>query len=123
MRDEWNLNTVPSSSGSAAVGTADSRSSQGLTRPVGRQSESGGKLVDRRSGLDRSASLTMAHKAMKLKGVQGGKGGVGEGMGRKREVSERRQVGDAESLVNQPSSMDDAGKQPWWRNVGMEEGL
>jgi pyruvate dehydrogenase kinase 2/3/4 len=34
------------------------------------------------------------------------------------EVSERRQVGDAEEMF--------AGKkvdQPWWRNVGMEEGM
>ena len=36
-----------------------------------------------------------------------------------REVSARRQVGDAESVVNPQGSMG----EPWWRNVGMEEGL
>lgn len=35
------------------------------------------------------------------------------------EVSERRQVGDAESMVNDESG----GKGAWWRNVTMEEGL
>ena len=103
----------------ARTSAADSRSSQGLTR-VGRQNETSTGAVskqqlDRRSGLDRSASLTMKHKAMKRKGMSAEV--------RMREVSERKQVGDAESLVNQPSSLDDAGKQPWWRNVGMEEGL
>lgn len=76
--------------------------------------------MDKRSGLDRSASLTMAHKAMKLKGMPGG-GVAGER--RKREVSERRMVGDAESMVNQPSSLDEPGKSPWWRHVDMGEGL
>ena len=115
MRDEWiQQNNFAS----------DSRSSQGLTRQQGgsggsgRLGEPGGSRLDKRSGLDRSASLTMAHKAMKLKF----KGSTGGGEGRKREVSERRQVGDAES-VNQPSSVDDAGKSPWWRHVDMGEGL
>lgn len=35
-----------------------------------------------------------------------------------REVSERRQVGDAEAMF---SARD--GEKPWWRNVGMEEGM
>ena len=42
-----------------------------------------------------------------------------------REVSERRQVGDAEELVNAPP-IDDSetgGKTRWWRNVGMADGL
>lgn len=34
-----------------------------------------------------------------------------------REVSERRQVGDAEEMF-----MEKGGK-PWWRSVGMEEGM
>ena len=48
----------------------------------------------------------------------------GPGLLRNREVSERRQVGDAESEIYK-NSMDEmqAGKAPWWRNVGMEEGL
>ncbi len=66
-------------------------------------------------GIDRSASMTLAQKGMRLKG----------GMGdlKSREVSARRQVGDAESMIT--SSMDEKadGRAPWWRNVGMEEGL
>jgi pyruvate dehydrogenase kinase 2/3/4 len=34
-----------------------------------------------------------------------------------REVSERRQVGDAEEMFAEK------GETPWWRNVGMDEGL
>lgn len=33
-----------------------------------------------------------------------------------REVSERRQVGDAEEMFAK-------GERPWWRNVTMEEGV
>ena len=50
-----------------------------------------------------------------------------QGLGdlKRREVSERRQVGDVESVVNQQNRMDEKGdgRVPWWRNVGMEEGL
>ena len=35
-----------------------------------------------------------------------------------REVSERRQVGDAEEMF-----AGKAGEKPWWRNVTMEEGV
>jgi pyruvate dehydrogenase kinase 2/3/4 len=35
-----------------------------------------------------------------------------------REVSERRQVGDAEEMF-----ADKVGEKPWWRNVGMDEGV
>ena len=103
MRDEW----------TAKDGTpVDSRSSQGLTR-VGRQTES-----SRSGGLDKSASLTLARKGMRLKGK------VSSDL-TNREISARRQVGDAESMVNQRDSMSDApgANPPWWRNVGMEEGL
>lgn len=34
------------------------------------------------------------------------------------EVSERRQVGDAEEMF-----LEKGTGQPWWRNVGMEEGM
>lgn len=34
------------------------------------------------------------------------------------EVSERRQVGDAEEMFREKGS-----PAPWWRNVGMEEGM
>lgn len=75
-------------------------SSQGLAR-VGRQMESGSS--------DRIAGLTMATRAMKLKSK-----GASMFDLRNREVSARRQVGDAESVVNP------ASETPWWRNVGME---
>jgi pyruvate dehydrogenase kinase 2/3/4 len=35
-----------------------------------------------------------------------------------REVSERRQVGDAEEMF-----ADKGGERPWWRSVGMDEGV
>jgi hypothetical protein len=38
-----------------------------------------------------------------------------------REVSERRQVGDAEEMLS--SNAEDDTKGVWWRNVGMEEGM
>lgn len=78
-------------------------SSQGLAR-VGRQMEYG-------SG-DRIAGLTMASRAMKLKSK-----GASMFDLRNREVSARRQVGDAESVVNPHST---SAATPWWRNVGME---
>lgn len=86
-----------------------SPSSQGLAR-VGGQTES------RPPGAgDRIAGLTMASRAMKLKS----KGKSGSMMDlRNREVSARRQVGDAESVVNPQSTP--GGATPWWRNVGME---
>jgi pyruvate dehydrogenase kinase 2/3/4 len=65
--------------------------SQGLTRSS--------------SNNTRSTNL-LASKAMRLK--LSGK--------LSREVSERRQVGDAEEMFNKEG-------QPWWRNVGMEEGF
>jgi len=34
------------------------------------------------------------------------------------EVSERRQVGDAEEMLAEKGAM-----VPWWRNVGMDEGM
>jgi pyruvate dehydrogenase kinase 2/3/4 len=53
----------------------------------------------------------LALKAMKLKlKANPSAGGF--------EVSERRQVGDAEEMFSEKG----AG-QPWWRNVGMEEGM
>lgn len=116
MRDEWTngiaSHTTPpmvrngysTSVSNAAAKTADSRSSQGLTH------------VGRETGLDRSASLNLAARAMKLKMKT-------KGLDiRQREVSERRQVGDAESMVNPPTQSTGDGT-PWWRNVGMDEGL
>ena len=63
-------------------------------------------------GLARSRSFgshMMASKAMRLK--LSGK--------LSREVSERRQVGDAEEMFQDRGE----GGLPWWRNVGMDEGL
>ncbi|KAK0947995.1 hypothetical protein LTR29_000519 [Friedmanniomyces endolithicus] len=79
--------------------TADSRSSQGLTR-VGRHYE-----------LDRGASLNLAARAMKLKLKTKGLG----------EAIRQREVGDAETLVN---ALSTGGKEkaPWWKNVTPEEG-
>lgn len=51
----------------------------------------------------------MASRAMRLKLS-------GKLSGKDWEVSERRQVGDAEVMVNK-------GSGAWWRRVGMEEGL
>ena len=118
MRDEWT-----DSRGVIAVRNEersktgnDSRSSQGLTRASGQGSNT--RQVANGGGLDRSASLTLAmKKGMKLKG---GKGAIDL---TNREVSARRQTGDVEDALNQGSSMDGKGGTPWWRNVGMEEGL
>lgn len=57
----------------------------------------------------RSINLSMASKAMKLKL----KGNI-------REISERRQVGDAEEMLSEQGS---ANRDAWWKNVGMEEGM
>lgn len=58
-------------------------------------------------------SLTMASKAMRLKSPSKSP--------QLREVSERRQVGDVEDMVREPTG--GPGGTPWWRNVTMEEGL
>jgi len=88
------MGTVSSIQNLLQSGGHGSRVSQGLTQA-------------RRGEM---MSLTMAGRAMKLKG----------GMST-REISPRRQVGDVESVVNAPLPGD--GKTPWWKNVGMEEGL
>lgn len=75
--------------------------SQGLTRS---QPQYGN-----RSMASRSINLSMASKAMKLKL----KGSL-------REISERRQVGDAEEMLSEGGS---ANRDAWWKNVGMEEGM
>jgi pyruvate dehydrogenase kinase 2/3/4 len=54
----------------------------------------------------------LAMKAMKLKLKLSGQVS--------REVSERRQVGDAEEMFAQKGGKGDI---PWWRNVGMDEGV
>ncbi|KAG2166348.1 hypothetical protein VTO58DRAFT_111311 [Aureobasidium pullulans] len=74
--------------------------SQGLTRQPQRAPSKKPSM--------QNISLAMASRAMKLKRVA------------TREVSERRQVGDAEEMVNGPQ---DNNSSPWWRNVSMEEGM
>ncbi|KAI4736543.1 alpha-ketoacid dehydrogenase kinase [Aureobasidium sp. EXF-12298] len=71
--------------------------SQGLTRQPQRAPSKKPSM--------QNISLAMASRAMKLKRVA------------TREVSERRQVGDAEEMVNGPQ--DNAS--PWWKHVSMEE--
>jgi pyruvate dehydrogenase kinase 2/3/4 len=40
-----------------------------------------------------------------------------------REISERRQVGDAENMFKESREGEGMSGKPWWRNVGMEEGM
>lgn len=109
MRDEF----IANSSTAATDGYAfDSHSSQGLTRS---QKDESKESSFKSGGIDRSASLTlMAKKGMKLKA----KANANDMSFR--EVSERRQVGDAQSIMDESSS---GGRGPWWRNVTMEEGM
>lgn len=118
MRDEWasahhnrnnDMMTMTMHRRHASrVGHAGSlRSSQGLT-----------SRSQNESGLDRSATLNLAARAMKLKmGTKGLEGRLG--LARQREVSERRQVGDAEGVINRTSGAE----KPWWKDVTMEEGV
>ena len=107
MRDEWKgvLNAPSNTYNSKAVSPA----SQGLTR-AGRQIEA--------AGGDRIAGMTMATRAMKLKSPK--KASMWDLQNR--EVSARRQVGDAADSINRAPSTGD-GEKPWWKNVGMEEGM
>nr|POE96395.1 [pyruvate dehydrogenase (acetyl-transferring)] kinase, mitochondrial [Quercus suber] len=77
-----------------------------------------GRPTSHEHGLDRGASLTMAHKAMTSRHKKdGGKKKGSLANVSQREVSERRQVGDAEGMVNP----DKADGEPWWKHVDMEE--
>ena len=88
MRDEWSQGLT----GSGGITT----SSTLRFTPA-----SGSTQRKRQQSIE---SLTLAHKAKKLKDVS------------YREISERRQVGDVAGFMNRKA-------QPWWRNVTMEEGL
>ena len=91
------------------------RGTQGLT--VGSSDRNYGGSLGGDAATSRSTSsmqsFTLKARAIRLKQFAN------------REVSERRQVGDAEELVNAPLSSDSGvgGKPHWWRNVGMDEGL
>lgn len=107
MRDEWHGDMVRSSSSST-------HSSQGLTATTTKKS------FETPGGGDLIAGMTMAARTGRLKAKPHSKTWD---MNR-REVSARRQVGDAESVVNQQGSStttDGQGQQPWWKNVGMGE--
>lgn len=109
MRDEWHGDMVRSSSSST-------HSSQGLTATATKKS------FETPGGGDLIAGMTMAARTGRLKAKPHSKTWD---MNR-REVSARRQVGDAESVVNQQGSStttDGQGQQPWWKNVGMGEFL
>ncbi|EME87806.1 uncharacterized protein MYCFIDRAFT_209615 [Pseudocercospora fijiensis CIRAD86] len=95
MRDEWKGNMAQ-----------DSRSSQGLAR--------GGSQVGSYVGGDRIAGLTLGARASKKLKSNSSMLDLSN-----RAISARRQVGDAESVINRP----DSGEKPWWKNVGMEEGM
>ena len=132
MRDEWISRSVAPGYGNLSTNTNSSDSSdKNHTSAIARTS-SDGYIADSRpasqgltrtlaSGLDRGATLNLAARAMKLKIKTKGL----DGRLRQREVSERRQVGDAEGIVN-PQGIDGSGggegKTPWWKNVTMEEG-
>ena len=100
MRDEWHGDMLRSS--------ISTPSSQGLT---GGKKVAGRQPVDA-SGGDLIAGMTMAARTGKLKAKPNSKTWD---MNR-REISARRQVGDAESVVNQAPEKEG---QPWWKNVGM----
>ena len=95
--------------------TTSGAEAQGLTRTldeatlltIGLLSPTGLGESERKkpSASQISTQLSLRSKAMKLKLD-----------GKVREVSERRQVGDAEEMLGA-----DKTKGAWWRNVGMEE--
>lgn len=85
-------------------------SSQGLAR--------GGSQVGSLGGSDRIAGLTLGARACKKLKSNTSMLDLSN-----REISARRQVGDAESIVNRPDPTGDGGEKPWWKNVGMEEGM
>lgn len=100
MRDEWKTDLLlEGSNHKKPLNSVNSAFSQGLTR-----------------GQKELPSRSMASKAMRLK-IRSGSGDVS------REISSRRQVGDAESMVHAPASRDDPSQVPWWRREGIEEGM
>ena len=98
MRDEGQRPSL--SRGLTPAGGLESTSIATLSSPLSTESKAA-------MAASASIGLAMKSKAMQLKLK-----------GSSREVSERRQVGDAEALVNDPQE----GKR-WWRDVGMDEGL
>ncbi|PSK36108.1 hypothetical protein B9Z65_5923 [Elsinoe australis] len=96
---------------------------QGLTRGVNSQAtssrSSSNSSSKKNNDINRIQSLTMATKAMRLKPMN-------RDVIREREVSERRQVGDMEEIMasgGSKGSGNDGTPTPWWKNVGMDEGL
>jgi hypothetical protein len=85
-------------------GTSSPGVPQGLTQST---TTPNGDLANKSANI----SMAMASKAMKLK--------LSGKVSAPREVSPRKQVGDAEAMFVE----GEGGKGAWWRNVGMEEGM
>lgn len=88
MRSDWENSARRSSRNQKTV-------LQGLTRQPGKSI----------SAMSQAITMTARVKRLKMDNTMNW------------EVSERRQVGDAESMVNEGL------KAAWWRNVGIEEGV
>lgn len=85
--------------------------------------------------LDSISSLTMATKARRLQSpnapVSKPRVPTASGGNPSFEISERRQVGDAQEMMDDmggrtvrgPDGRTQKLGQPWWKNVGMDEGL
>ncbi|KIW01178.1 uncharacterized protein PV09_07462 [Verruconis gallopava] len=69
---------------------------RGLTQPI----SNGNGSMD-------AKSMNLSMRVMKLK--------LSGKIGQPRAVSPRKQVGETEEMLG--------GEKPWWRNVGMEEGM
>jgi pyruvate dehydrogenase kinase 2/3/4 len=82
---------------------------EGNSSSLLRSSSNSNNSSSRSSSIKRDYNPFLATKAMKLKLS----GNVS------REISERRQVGDAEDMFKESRE----GDKPWWRNVGLEEGM
>lgn len=92
MRDEWLQASIDPAYASSP------HSSQGLTKPSNKKSM-------------QNISLRLSQRSLRLKEF-----------GNVREISERRQVGDAEEMMH-PSGRGGGSGTPWWKNVTMEEGM
>jgi hypothetical protein len=104
MRDEWRALIDAESSSSVSSSGSVEAPSQGLTSPRKKSTNISGESI----------KLTMAARAMRLKPRKGG-GSTDTSSAATPEVSERRQVGDADVMVN--PKLENA----WWRKVGMED--
>jgi len=79
-------------------------SPRGLTRSIAAEGGNSGSMAKKSMNI----SMSMASKAMKLK--LSGKISPDVGM--------RKQVGDTEAMM-----FGEEKDKPWWKNVGMDEGI